>query len=150
MCPSGARYRCKEVQHAAAALHRALIIFTSRTPTPLPPLPPSHSLFFPLICASSVSGMLEILLFFPFFQGILWSFTRSLLTLSLLPPPPPPHPALGEPLYFLPHSLFFLPHLPLFLPPPLSPSHLSDLNACIMHGEGKASRRPACANNAPK
>lgn len=51
-------------------------------------------------------------------------------------------------LFPTPLVLFFLPHSHPFLPP--SFSHLSDLNTCIMHGEGKAVRRPACANNAPK
>lgn len=42
-------------------------------------------------------------------------------------------------------TLFFLSYAHPFLPPTFS--HLSELNTCIMHGEGKAVRRPACANN---
>lgn len=127
--------------HGCAAA-RTLIRFTS-----LPSLPLSVSFTFSLMCAFSVSGMLEILIF----SGHLMIF-RSF--------PPPPHPSpLAAPYHIQRSAAFLFPtRLPPFFPPSalsslsptISPSHLSDLNTCIMHGEGKAVRRPACANNAPK
>lgn len=78
-----------------------------------------------------------------FFQGILWSFAPSLHH---------PHPSPLSAPYHIQRSAAFLfptPLPPFFFPsalsspsPTISPSHLSDLNTCIMHGEGKAVRRP--------
>lgn len=107
--------------HGCAAAHM-LIIFAS-----LASRSPSCSLLL-LRSPSPILLWYELLFFFP---GISWS-----------------HPTLCSFSISYPFPSFSLPHSHPFLPP--SFSHLSDLNTCIMHGEGKAVRRPACANNAPK
>lgn len=109
-------------------------------------LSPSHSLF--LLCVPSPFLGCQKFFFFP---GHLMIFHSSLH----LPHPSPlsaPYHIQRSAAFLFPTPLppFFSPSALSSLSPTISPSHLSDLNTCIMHGEGKAVRRPACANNAPK
>ena len=128
MCPSGPCYCCEQAQHMVVFLY-ALIIFTSLT------------LLHLALC------FLSQFPFFPWHLLIFHSFPSLSLSLSLLSSLSPPKRcsfSITSPLILL----FLLWYNPSFLLSSLS--HLSVSNTCIMHGEGKAARRPACANSSQR
>lgn len=111
--------------HGCYAAHKVIISTRPVSPSSISPS------FYPMLS-------FQFLEYYTFFLHLL--MFRSFPPLSLLSTESP----LKRWSYPFP-AFFFLSYSHPFLPP--SFSHLSDSYTCIMHGERKTVKRPACANN---